>query len=158
AVGLPMGSLTAAVIVVLAVRAKFDEPIEVAPSDGTRHVLVVALESIEDPPVAERVAETVKGRDPGRPADALVLAPALNSTISHWLSDLRGARLGAQERLAVSLGVLAAAGVDARGQVGDTDPVQAIEDVLRDYPATEVVLVTGEGRSGRAVEEVRRRL
>jgi hypothetical protein len=158
AVGLPMGSLAAAVIVIVAIRSKFDEPIEVASSDGERHVLVVALTSIEDPEVAEQVASAVRGPRPGAPADALVLAPALNSTISHWLSDLRGARLGAQERLAVSLGVLAAAGVEARGRVGDTDPVQATEDTLRDFPATEVVFVTGGRKGGRTVDDVRRRL
>ena len=48
-----------------------------------------------------------------------MLAPALNRRLSHWMSDLRGARLGAQERLAVSLAALAAARVDATGRVGD---------------------------------------
>jgi hypothetical protein len=157
AAGLAVGALAAAVIIVFAARAQFDEEIEVAPADGRRHLLVVAMEAIEEPGAAEEIANAAAGGGV-ESADVLVVAPALNTTVSHWLSDLRRARLGAQQRLAVSLAVLAAAGLDARGQVGDTDPVQATEDVLRDFPASEVVYVAA-GRSGRrAVTEVRRRL
>jgi hypothetical protein len=42
--------------------------------------------------------------------------------------------------------------------VGDTDPVQAIEDTLRSFPAQEVVFVTPEAGDSRAINEVRRRL
>ena len=90
-------------------------------------------------------------------ADVLVLAPAINAPVAHWLSDLRKARFDAQRRLAVSLASLAAAHVDARGQVGDSDPVQAVEDTLRTFPAQEVVFVTAADRQSQ-VEEVRRRL
>ena len=86
------------------------------------------------------------------------MAPALNSTVSHWLSDLRRARLGAQERLAVSLAVLATANVEARGSVGDSDPLQATEDTLRSFAAAEVVLVTRPRADAKLVREVRRRL
>ncbi len=43
------------------------------------------------------------------------------------------------------------------GQVGDADPVQAVEDALRTFPAQEVVFVTGPGHQ-QDVDEVRRRL
>ena len=85
------------------------------------------------------------------------VAPAINAPVAHWLSDLRKARFDAQRRLAVSLASLAAAHVDARGQVGDSDPVQAVEDTLRTFPAQEVVFVTASDRQSQ-VEEVRRRL
>jgi hypothetical protein len=88
----------------------------------------------------------------------LVLAPALNPRLAHWLSDLRGARLAAQERLAVSLAALATAHVEAHGQVGDTDPVQAVEDTLASYPAQEVIFVSGEQDDDAEVGELRRRL
>jgi hypothetical protein len=35
--------------------------------------------------------------------------------------------------------------VAAEARVGDEDIVQAVEDQLQSYPATEVVLVSGEG-------------
>jgi hypothetical protein len=158
AVGMAIGALVAAAIVVIAARTRFDEEIEVAPARPASGagVLVVATAAVEGEAVeAVRRARDASGReDP----DVLVLAPALNRPISHWLSDLRRARLEAQERLAVSLAVLAAAGVDARGKVGDTDPVQATEDELRTFAASEVVFVTGRGTDDDAVADVRRRL
>ena len=48
--------------------------------------------------------------------------------------------------------------LNARAQVGDSDPVQAIEDTLRSFPAQEVVFVTSDGEGSRPIDEVRRRL
>ena len=162
--GLAVGALAAAAIVVIAARSRFDEEIEVGASPGDRYMLlVVATDAVEDPGIATTIAELARagaratGADPDREPQALVLAPALNTRLAQWLSDLGRARLDAQRRLAVSLGTLAAAGVDAHGQVGDPDPVQAVEDTLRTFPAQEVVFVTGPGHD-HDVDEVRRRL
>ena len=159
--GFAVGAAVAATIIVLAARARYDEPIEVAPTSDERfHLLIVATSPVEDPRTVEAIAaathEGARARS-GEASEVLVLAPALNRRLSHWMSDLRGARLGAQERLAVSLGALAAAHVEATGRVGDTDPVQAVEDTLAAYPAQEVIFVTGEGENDE-VEDVRRRL
>ncbi|HZC28388.1 MAG TPA: hypothetical protein VE269_01510, partial [Gaiellaceae bacterium] len=63
-------------------------------------------------------------------------------------SDEDGARAAAQERLDASLGRLQALGVQARGEVGDSDPLQAIEDTVRTYGPDEIILSTHpEGRS-----------
>jgi hypothetical protein len=75
-------------------------------------------------------------------AEVLVVTPALNSRLRHWTSDEDRARGEAQARLDTSLAALRDAGVDARGQVGDDDPLQAIEDALRAFPADEIVLST----------------
>lgn len=162
--GLALGAVAATLILVFAARAVFDEPIEVAPPATDRFTLLVVVTSpLEDPGLAGAVAEIVKAGasatrpDADRDPEVLVLAPALNTTVAHWLSDLRRARFDAQRRLAISLATLAAAGLDARGQVGDSNPVQAVEDTLRTFPAQEVVFVTGSDR-GRDVERVRHRL
>jgi hypothetical protein len=162
--GLAMGAIAAAVILVLAARARFDEPIEVGSSPGDRYMLlVVVTEPIESPRLARTIREISAagarstGAGPDRHAEVVVLAPALNTPVAHWLSDLRRARFDAQRRLALSLATLAAAEVDARGQVGDSDPVQAVEDALRSFPAQEVVFVAEPDRAVE-VEEVRRRL
>ena len=65
------------------------------------------------------------------------------------MSDEDRARAGgAQQRLADSLARLAHAGIDARGEVGDADPVQSIADALRTFGADEVIISTHpEGRS-----------
>ena len=58
-----------------------------------------------------------------------------------------------------TLAALAKAGVSAEARVGDEDVVQAVEDQLRSYPATEVVLVSADaGEAGEAAAELRSRL
>ena len=65
-----------------------------------------------------------------------------------WASDEDGARAAAQRRLDASLARLARDGIQARGEVGDGDPLQAIEDALRTFGADEIVISTHpEGRS-----------
>jgi len=162
--GLAVGAIAAATILVLAARAQFDEPIEVAPSHADRFtMLVVATEPLEDPRLAGTVAEIAGAGakstrpDAERKPDVLVLAPATNSAVAHWLSDLRQARFDAQRRLTLSLATLATVHLDARGEVGDSDTVQAVEDTLRSFPAQEVVFVTSHDHDG-DVEQVRRRL
>jgi hypothetical protein len=162
--GLAVGAIAAATILVLAARAQFDEPIEVAPSRADRFtMLVVVTAPLEDPRLAGAVAEIAGAGakstrpDAERRPEILVLAPATNSGIAHWLSDLRRARFDAQRRLTLSLATLATVHLDARGEVGDSDTVQAVEDTLRSFPAQEVVFVSRQGADG-DVKEVRRRL
>ena len=78
----------------------------------------------------------------------LVVCPALNSPLKTWASDEDAAREAAQQRLDATLARLAASGVQARGEVGDGDPLQAIDDALRTFGADEIVISTHpEGRS-----------
>ncbi len=157
-----VGALVAATVVIVAARSRYDEPIEVASREDERYrVLVVANGAVEDPGVAGAIASAVEERrgrtEESGACEILVLAPALNAPLSHWFSDLRDARMDAQRRLAISLASLAAAGLEGRGEVGDTDPVQAVEDALRSYPAQEVIVVS-RGQEPKAVRELRRRL
>ena len=80
--------------------------------------------------------------------EVLVVTPALNSPLKHWVSDEDDARAAAQQRLDTSLAQLAEAGVEARGEVGDGDPLQAMEDALRTFGADEIIISTHpQGRS-----------
>jgi hypothetical protein len=80
--------------------------------------------------------------------EVLVVCPALNSPLRHWVSDEDGAREAAQLRLEDCLARLGELGVGARGEIGDGDPLQAIEDALRTFPADEIIVSTHpEGRS-----------
>lgn len=107
-------------------------------------VLVVANETVEG---AELLTE-VRSRARAGEAEVFVVSPALNSRLRHWLSDEDGARAAAEHRLARSLDRLRGEGLDARGEVGDADPLQAVEDALREFGADEIVLSTHpEGRS-----------
>jgi nucleotide-binding universal stress UspA family protein len=73
-------------------------------------------------------------------AEVLVVAPALNSRLRHWLSDDDGARRQAEERAAACVDRPERAGVHAKGRVGDADPLQAIADALPTFAADEIVI------------------
>jgi hypothetical protein len=163
ALGLAIGALAATAIVVIAVRMRPDEPIEVVrSSDAKRHFLVVASRPVDDPGAVGQIAEAVGAREDSGDTEVLVLAPAHDRFLDRWASDVRPAREEAQRKLVLSVAALAAAEVDARGSVGDADIVQAVEDTLASFPATDVVLVTGppeaDPAGARAVAELRRRL
>jgi hypothetical protein len=104
----------------------------------------VACAAVDEPRAADAVvaAAADAGADDPSEAEVLVVAPATGSRLGHWLSDVGPARLGAQERLAVSLASLATAGIDGRGAVGDPDALMATEDALRTFPAGAVVFVS----------------
>jgi hypothetical protein len=159
--GLAVGALTVAAVILTAARARYEEEIEVAPQTDARYrLLVVAPDAVEDPGTVERIAAVIEeGRrhSSGEP-QLRVLAPARMSTLDRWASDVRSARSQAQRALALSIASLAAAGFEATGRVGDADPVQAIEDELRTFPAREVVLAGGSSFEPDEVEELRRRL
>jgi hypothetical protein len=113
-------------------------PTHVVREGPTRRILVVANETVGGDELrdllerkAERVAEEI-----------LLVCPALNSRVRTWTSDEDGARAAAQERLDASLARLHAEGVTARGEIGDGDPLQALEDALRTFPADEIVVST----------------
>lgn len=161
--GLALGALAVAVLLVIAARTKFDEPIEVADSGDRRYrVLVVASEPVDDPGLVARItAITASGSEVLGGAESpqvRVLAPVRLRTLDRWASDLGEARAAAARVLALSLATMATVGVDATGSVGDADPVQAITDELLTYPAREVVLVAGPEIGPAEAEEVGRRL
>src|SRR5689334_9706529 len=72
----------------------------------------------------------------------LVVCPPLNSPLRHWPSDEADARAAAQQRLDPSLESTRAAGLDAEGQIGDGDPLQAIEDAIRTFQPDELIIST----------------
>jgi len=105
--------------------------------DGRRRLLVVANETVAGRALREEVVRRAQGE-----TDVLVVCPALNTQLRHWASDEDRAREVAQARLDESLAALADEGVQARGAVGDADPVQAIDDALRTFGADEIVVST----------------
>ena len=87
-------------------------------------------------------------------ADVLVVAPALNSRLRHWLSDEDAARRRANERLAVVVGELQRVVEHVEGRIGDADPLQAIADALPTFPADEIVISVGRERSAEHVADL----
>jgi siroheme synthase (precorrin-2 oxidase/ferrochelatase) len=79
-------------------------------------------------------------------ANVLVVAPALNSRVRHWLSDEDGARRRAEQRAEACVQQLELNGVHANSRVGDADPVQAIADALPLFAADEIVIAATDDR------------
>jgi hypothetical protein len=103
-----------------------------------RRILVIANRTCPCPTLADEVAR----RASAAPTDVLIVAPALNSRLRHWLSDVDAALARAHERLELAISALQRRGVIARGEIGDADPMLAIEDALASFPADEIVIVT----------------
>jgi hypothetical protein len=113
-------------------------------AEGERRILVVANETVGGHTLRSMILE----RSLDVREEVLVVTPALNSPLRHWVSDEDQARAAAQGRLDASLAKLEEAGVKARGEVGDGDPLQAMEDALRTFGADEIIISTHpEGRS-----------
>ena len=122
-------------------------PRAVLPQSGPRdqhRILVVANETVGGRALRDLILE----KSVGRPTELLVVAPALNRPLKHWVSDEDEARAAAQKRLEDSLSRLGDLAIIARGEVGDSDPLQAIEDALRTFLPDEMIISTHpEGRS-----------
>jgi GABA permease len=120
------------------------EPIaHVGPAD-VRRVLVVANETVGGEELMSEIGElSLAGK-----SEFFVVCPALNSRLKTWVSDEDPARAAAQQRLDATLARLSSVGVEARGVIGDVDPLVAIEDAVRLFHPDEIVVSTHpEGRS-----------
>jgi nucleotide-binding universal stress UspA family protein len=98
-----------------------------------RQILVIANETVESDVLRNVLPQSAR---------VLIVAPALNSRLRHWVSDEDEARAAAEERLGRCLARLRADGVAASGAVGDADPMQAIEDALHVFDADAIVVAT----------------
>ena len=147
-VGIGFFVVLSAIVVGWWLHARREErPVQTAPrphAAGERRILVVANETVGGETLRDRIRE----RSEGFRSQVLVVSPALNSPLKHWVSDEDEARHAAQERLDRSLARLREAGFEARGEIGDGEPLQAIEDALRTFGADEIIISTHpEGRS-----------
>jgi hypothetical protein len=124
------------------------EPVVTAPRHrggaDEKRILVIANETVGGTALRKRIKQSSQGYR----SEVFVVSPALNAPLKHWVSDEDEARSAAQRRLHRSIARLAEVGISARGEVGDADPLQAMEDALRTFGADEIIISTHpEGRS-----------
>jgi GABA permease len=122
-------------------RTNAEPPVRQAPAPHApeeHRVLVVANETVGGSQLLETIRERIAGHD----ARVLVVCPALNSPLRHWASDEDDARQKAQERLDASLATMQGVDIQASGEIGDGDPIQAIEDALRTFRPDELIVST----------------
>lgn len=91
-------------------------------------------------PVSGHALREAIGDERAEGAEVLVVAPALNSRWRHWLSDPDRAIARAEAVQEETVDRMGEDGVDAVGDTGESDPLLAIQDALRTFPADEIVL------------------
>lgn len=157
--GVPVWALlTVAAVLFYARRGKTGRrirtaPAHVGPKDEHR-ILLLALETL----AGDDVPGVVGRASADSRVQVLVVCPTSVSSVRRWASDIDGARARSQQTLDETLVRLGEAGVDARGELGDSDPLRAIEDALRTFGGDEIVIRTGpNGNERGAVEGARAR-
>jgi GABA permease len=99
-----------------------------------RRILVISNETLE----GSALHEALRFRARNDEGQVLVVAPALTPRVPRRTVGDAGAR----GRLDRAVERLRAAGVRVCGDIGDPDPLQAIADALRTFPADEIVIAT----------------
>jgi hypothetical protein len=103
-----------------------------------KKLLVIATAPVEPGPLRDAVREHA-----GDEAEIRVVAPASDVSQLQWLaSDEDKAREKAAKVASGAAESVEPEAARTETEVGDTDPVQAIEDALRTFPADEVLVVT----------------
>jgi hypothetical protein len=116
---------------------------------STRRLLVVTTAAVDPQALRERVHRHTGGQA----AEVKIVAPAADVSPLQWLASDEDAARGDAERVAEESAAAVAGEARVEGaEVGDTDPVQAIEDALRTFPADEVIVITREGEAASWLE------
>ena len=103
----------------------------------SKRLLVVAHEACAGDAL---FAEIHQRTDEG--SEVLVLAPALTKRLQFWLNDEAVGRKAAETLLARSFAECEHEGLTVRGEIGDPDPLQAIDDAIGTFHPDGLVIVT----------------
>jgi len=115
-----------------------------------KRALVVANEKI----AGDQLVRSVLRHLGGGVEELFVVAPALaDSALHHIMGDVDAAIPAARERLETTLEEFREAGVDARGEVGDSDPIQAISDEIVKFEPDQILVVAHRDEEGAFAEK-----
>jgi hypothetical protein len=100
-------------------------------------LLVLTAEPISADVLREAVGEHADD------AEVMVVSPALtDSPVRFWVSDADDAIAHARATADETAERLDEEGIDAAGDTGESDPMQALEDALATYDAERIVIFT----------------
>jgi hypothetical protein len=117
----------------------------------TRRLLAIVT---DDPLGPEPLREIRPGGPEQGEVDLRVVVPAVEeSAFRHTMADVDGPRREAEARLDRVLEELRANGIEAGGEVGDADPVQAAQDAVLKSPTDEIVIFEHEDAQARWFED-----
>ncbi len=101
------------------------------------NVLVLTSEAID----AAQLKQALGGEIDPADTQVMVVAPALHdSPIKFWFSDADDAIAKAEQVSRQTVERLGDAGVPASADTGESDPLEAVEDALRTFPADRIVV------------------
>ena len=94
-------------------------------------------------PISADVLREAAGDEADDDAEVMVVSPALtDSPLRFWVSDADAAIEHAESTVEETVERLDEEGVDAVGDTGESDPMQALEDALATFDADRVVVFT----------------
>jgi hypothetical protein len=112
-------------------------------------VLAIVTESLGGTESLDQIRDGGEGG-----VEVRLVVPAVEANpLRHTLGDVDEPRRLAEEQLQASLRLLRDGGVDAEGEVGDPDPVQAAQDALLKAPADEILIFTRSDTESRWYED-----
>jgi hypothetical protein len=112
--------------------------------DGRRRVLVVADVGCDGKEACGRLLSTIaRGSSP----EVFVVAPTIASPLHHMTDDEGRERTTAGRRLDEIILLLKEERIEAHGMVGSDLPLEAIQDALAVFPASEIVVLAPPGES-----------
>ncbi len=104
-----------------------------------RNILILTTVSEDVDPITRQVQEASGGES----VNVRVVTPAVKQSPMQWLTNEEDdARIDAGQTAEAVAEALPVDG-EVQTEVGDSDPVQAIEDALREFPADEILMVIG---------------
>ncbi len=108
-----------------------------------------------EPVSANQLRDALPGDADPTAAEVMVVAPALHdSALRFWLSDADEAIARADEVRRQSVEQLGAEGVSAAADTGESDPEDALEDVLKTFSADRILVFTHGGGEQRYREDL----
>lgn len=119
----------------------------------THHVLAIMTDDPIGPESLREIRARARGHE-NEGVDLRVVVPAIEpNALRHTLGDVDEPRHEAEARLERVLAELHANGIEAAGEVGDADPIQAAKDVLLKEPMDEIVIFEHERAEARWFED-----
>ena len=126
-----------------------------AAGDGRDRILVVANEGLE----GSRLCSELCARRGDSVGETMIVAPVVASSALRALTDDVDEELrAAQQRVEVAIEVLRRAGIQATGHADIGQPMQCLIDGLREFPATEVMMIEGGEHGWKDAERLAERV
>lgn len=141
---LSLGGLLTLILMLEGRRGETTEAVSSVAADAPRRVLVIANEGLQNPALCAQIC--AGGRD--TTTEALIVSPVVASSRLHALADDIDVEMRAsQARVDTAVQTLRSAGITASGHVDIGQPMSCLIDGLREFPATEVLMLR-DGEAG----------